>query len=325
MAGGHVRHIDFNFFHIPFRFWYPDKMDIFVPCRVQQLFKPSKSCTTEKFQIYCEYSYNTRDEKSMKPIYTFPQRITDYKQYQILVKEQKTTPSSFYSQLLRHLEKSPHAKDFDIPNSIVYFSGHHAVIVNIEKKIGYYWMIIKKKALHFDENILCFLSSIGAIENESMLLHGLSIKHRHSAYLFLGYSGTGKSTIAKLYNEKECYSDDVVLIRHQNNQFFAYPTPFYQFPFSKEHLRVTPAPIRYIFFIQQSLTTSVEPITDPLMVLPTILYEYIQFSRLFPPEYHRILVESIHQMVNTIPTCKLLFNHNEKKIFDLIDHIEGLL
>ncbi len=62
-----------------------------------------------------------------------------------------------------------------------------------------------------------------------LFLHGALLACRDQGILVTGTSGSGKSTLAKLWMKKErdCGSDEAVIVRCRNGQWQAYPTPFW--------------------------------------------------------------------------------------------------
>lgn len=99
-------------------------------------------------------------------------------------------------------------------------------------------------------DILYFLLS----KNDGFGIHCSSAYFGRKAFLFLGNSGAGKSTIIQLLDKTfQPFTDDVALIRRQNGKFYLYQTPFLEknnivkFPFSYE--------ISKVFFLHKSSKT----------------------------------------------------------------------
>lgn len=78
--------------------------------------------------------------------------------------------------------------------------------------------------------------------HEGCLLHGSAIGFHKSALLFIGRSGSGKSTIVKLLkNEFTPLIDDMMIIRKEKQNFFLYQTPFVErnkYPIKKEKFQI---------------------------------------------------------------------------------------
>jgi hypothetical protein len=68
--------------------------------------------------------------------------------------------------------------------------------------------------------IIGLLSSTGGL-----LLHGAFLEHNNKAYLFLGESGAGKSTIAHNASKFHCIHDDRFAVRKIGNRWYAFGVP----------------------------------------------------------------------------------------------------
>ena len=64
-----------------------------------------------------------------------------------------------------------------------------------------------------------FTSALALPSVDSVMLHGVGIKDRERGYMFLGLSGSGKSTIAKLSSGKEIISDDGLIVERDRSGF----------------------------------------------------------------------------------------------------------
>jgi hypothetical protein len=63
---------------------------------------------------------------------------------------------------------------------------------------------------------------------KGVMLHACGIDDRGYGYLFLGNSGHGKSTIARLWSENQAtvLNDDRIIVREKNGELFMYGTPW---------------------------------------------------------------------------------------------------
>lgn len=64
---------------------------------------------------------------------------------------------------------------------------------------------------------------------EGLLLHASAVVHDDKAYVFLGRSGAGKSTISQISYDKGLHilNDDRVIVRKKNGRFFAFGNPWH--------------------------------------------------------------------------------------------------
>jgi len=84
---------------------------------------------------------------------------------------------------------------------------------------------------------------------KGVLVHSCGIDDRGCGYLFLGNSGHGKSTMAKLWSESGAtvLNDDRIIVREKNGQFWMYGTPWHG---DFKELSLKGLPIRKIFFLR---------------------------------------------------------------------------
>lgn len=67
------------------------------------------------------------------------------------------------------------------------------------------------------------------VKSEAIMIHASCIFDGSKGRLFTGFSGRGKSTMSKLWADAGnlVINDDRIIIRKQNNYFYAYNTPMY--------------------------------------------------------------------------------------------------
>jgi len=64
-------------------------------------------------------------------------------------------------------------------------------------------------------------------KNNGFFTHGSAVYHKNQALIFIGKSGTGKSTIAKMLSTNmPILADDIFIIRKIKNIFYFFQTPF---------------------------------------------------------------------------------------------------
>ena len=99
-------------------------------------------------------------------------------------------------------------------------------------------------------NLLC--------RKNGALLHACAVNDNDSGYLFVGQSGAGKSTTARLWSEVNnviILSDDRIILRRINDQLYVYGTPWHGDAkvYSSEK-----APLEKIFFLKHAKKNSVK-------------------------------------------------------------------
>jgi hypothetical protein len=63
------------------------------------------------------------------------------------------------------------------------------------------------------------------LKDESVLLHAAAIVKDEKVYIFIGHSGSGKTTVARLSEDYTVLSDDLVIIKPANGSYGVFPAP----------------------------------------------------------------------------------------------------
>jgi len=102
--------------------------------------------------------------------------------------------------------------------------------------------------------LMIILLSLG----KGVLLHACGIDDGGYGYLFLGNSGHGKSTMARLWfeNQATVLNDDRIIVREKDGRFWMYGTPWHG---DFKELSLKGLPIRKIFFLRHSEQNSAVP------------------------------------------------------------------
>jgi hypothetical protein len=86
--------------------------------------------------------------------------------------------------------------------------------------------------LYVIEYFLRYIIEQYLIKDNILLIHGSSFVYKGKAYLFVGTSGAGKSTIVSKSNLSNRLADDTVVIFFKNKIPYVYQTPFEKIPFN---------------------------------------------------------------------------------------------
>jgi len=149
--------------------------------------------------------------------------------------------------------------------------------------------------------------------SKGVLMHACGIDDRGSGYLFLGNSGHGKSTMAKLWFEKHAtvLNDDRIVVREKNGEFWMYGTPWHG---DYKELSPKGLTIHKIFFLhrgEKNLTVFQKGAEAVTMLL----------TRSFPPFWDKkgmaYTMDLCHCIVNKIPCYELSFEP-DTRIVDLL-------
>jgi len=116
---------------------------------------------------------------------------------------------------------------------------------------------------------------------KGLLVHACGINDAlKGGLLFLGASGTGKSTLARLWyhqNKKEVLNDDRIIVAKKNKVFFIYPT-LWSGEFNKYlSMPIRPAPLKAIFFLRKSKQNYARPILPSLSLSQLLPATFIPF------------------------------------------------
>jgi len=138
-----------------------------------------------------------------------------------------------------------------------------------------------------------------------LLVHGSSIIQNNKGYLFLGVSGSGKSTIAELSNAT-ILNDEISLISIEDNgEIFIQGTPFYGDLKQGANLK---SKLEAIYLIQQSNKTHVCEI-DSFHQNLALLRNIVCFSR--EVSEFDIIIKLIDIIIGKVSIKQLFFEKNK--------------
>ncbi|MBI4124814.1 MAG: hypothetical protein HY466_02645 [Deltaproteobacteria bacterium] len=137
-----------------------------------------------------------------------------------------------------------------------------------------------------------------------ILIHSFGLLFGENAYLFVGSSGQGKTTSARLWQEAgygQILSDDRVIVRKEKGGWFAYGTPWHGEAHLSSPLK---APLKKLFFLKHAQSNEIRPLSfmDALQRL---------MVRSFHPYWNSPLLgqstDVAVQLVREIPACEFGF------------------
>jgi len=131
------------------------------------------------------------------------------------------------------------------------------------------------------------------------------------AYLFVGQSGAGKTTMARLYqklNQVKILSDDRIVLRRKNHGIWMHGTPWHG---EAEIASPEKGHLTKIFFLRHGEKNRLVPLGKAEAVSRL-------FTSCFPPFYHQQAIEFIlaffDEVVKTIPCYELTFFPDERAV-----------
>jgi hypothetical protein len=147
---------------------------------------------------------------------------------------------------------------------------------------------------------------------EGVEVHALGLAdYDGSGYLFLGHSGAGKSTTARLWMSEpgvKLLSDDRIIIRKKDGKFWMYGTPWHG---DAGVASPRSAPLSAIFLLEQAPSNQILP-------LPTAQAAAELFARCFVPHYRseglQFTLDYFEELTRTIPSSIFRFAPTESAV-----------
>jgi hypothetical protein len=152
--------------------------------------------------------------------------------------------------------------------------------------------------------------------DKGMIFHACGIDYRGSGYLFLGNSGDGKSTMAKIWFERNVtvLNDDRIVVREKNGAFWMYGTPWHG---DFRELSPNGLPIQKIFFLRRGEENRVALKNGAEAVAMLLV-------RSFPPLWDSkgmaYVTDLCHRLVSKIPCYELSFEP-DTRIVDFVRNV----
>ena len=112
------------------------------------------------------------------------------------------------------------------------------------------------------EYFLRVVLALFALPRGGLLIHCAALKHSDLVYLFIGQSGSGKSTVVALSREAgraTALGDDLILIRRHGEAWQAYGTPFWNLQTIAREGQNEIGPVARIYKLIQDRAVFVEP------------------------------------------------------------------
>jgi hypothetical protein len=155
------------------------------------------------------------------------------------------------------------------------------------------------------DSLLRILLSAVLLPGRGFLLHAASVVRDGRAYVFVGRSGAGKSTVASLSPEGSVLTDEISLLRYLDGRWQAFGTPFWgEFRAAGMNRHF---PIAGIYFLRQDRHDRFEPLSAKQIVralLPCVLF----FSS--DRRANEVLLCTLLDLVARVPAYRLHFRRS---------------
>jgi len=139
-----------------------------------------------------------------------------------------------------------------------------------------------------------------AIQNQAFMQHASSIISNGKAFVFSGFSGIGKSTMASIWQEQgyTLINDDRILIQKVSEQFKVYNTPMFYKDEPKQ------APLAGIFLLQQSPQNYIKKLQGV-----TAITNFMRFSiqHAYSKQFLNTHLQLAQEIYKTVPIFELGF------------------
>lgn len=109
-------------------------------------------------------------------------------------------------------------------------------------------LLIKPDIYSFDSFLRVYVSYLLNC-GDGFLIHSSGFNYKDKAFIFIGKSGAGKTTIANIFSKFNILSDELVALRIIEGKFFAFSTPFWgEMKNEEKNLK---SKLKKIFFIKK--------------------------------------------------------------------------
>jgi hypothetical protein len=143
---------------------------------------------------------------------------------------------------------------------------------------------------------------------QGLLIHGAAIRDHDRAYVFIGPSGAGKTTMSCFWGSKEgdyeVLGDERIILRKESGKWFVYGTPWPGMGFVVSGKKM---PLSNIFFIRHGKKNQV------ISASPSILYQEL-FTQVFSSFWDENMLSNIaatcEDLISEVPSYQLAFTKN---------------
>ena len=159
------------------------------------------------------------------------------------------------------------------------------------------------------------LFAIIAVKRGGFLLHASAVADGDRSYVFCGPSESGKTTIARLLQEKDVLTDETTAVVNTGGRYYAYATPF--FGELGKITKNTGAPIRAVFFIHKGKDFSHKRI-GKAAAMRYFLNDIILRGR--NPDLTKKLLDNLYDLAGSV-SCYDLYFKPERELWRYVNGI----
>lgn len=152
--------------------------------------------------------------------------------------------------------------------------------------------------------ILIQILSLSVLKKGGLVLHAAGLAKGDKAYIFLGHSGSGKSTVASLSPDFRLLNDDIVGILPNRTGWYAYPTPFWHTKQIRPSAQTEPVIVSGFYQLLKDTNLEITKLSLAQSIAAITCSTSILASN--PSLAHQVMDIS-NRMVQTIPVFNLHF------------------
>jgi hypothetical protein len=156
------------------------------------------------------------------------------------------------------------------------------------------------------DSLVRMLLSFLLAEREGFLLHAAAVVRASRVLVFMGRSGAGKSTVARLASGTAAVlTDEISLLRRERGEWRAYGTPFWgEFHAGGQNASF---PLTGVYLLQKARENRVEPL-ERSQALRAVLENVLFFSK--EKAHQERLLEWAAALVEQVPMHRLHFRRD---------------
>ncbi len=151
-------------------------------------------------------------------------------------------------------------------------------------------------------------------------IHACGVVSHAFGMAFVGVSGAGKSTIAKLWKSRNAkvLCDDRIILRKQKGGFRLYGTPWH----GDARMAIPDeAPLEGLFFLKQARDNRIVSLS-PLDAATRLTVRC--FPTLYRTSGMEFTLDFITELAQTVPCYELQFTPDQRAIDEVLSHVESL-
>jgi hypothetical protein len=151
-------------------------------------------------------------------------------------------------------------------------------------------------------------------------VHSVGIVQDGQGLVFCGLSGSGKSTTARLWQERQStiLSDERVSLRKVNGKIWAYGTPWQS---SAQICSNEKVPLKAFYFIEHGEENRIIPL-NPVEIVSRLM------TRCFIPSYlyqgMELTLDFINELAQEVPCFEFQFTPDQNAIDKVLEHVKNI-